>query len=108
MGVLDVVNKFFMKLVRVGNYEKEYGGNCFELCDRNNNIGFFYEKPEKLRNVLMLGDCFSMYATPMRHSVDLNGEKHTVFRTVEIIENKGPARNIPPASNDVTGLFTRS
>ena len=108
MGVRDVPNRFFVKLVHVGAYDKEFGGNCFELRDRNNNVGFFYEKAEKLRQVFYLGDCFSIYAKPMRHVVAVDGTKQTVFRTVEIVENKGPARSIPDPSEDVTGMFTRT
>ena len=108
MGSKDTPNRFFVKLVAIGPVDQRFNGNRFEVRDRNNNIGYFFEKAEKLRHILYLGDCFAMIATPMRHETSPIGDKETIFRTIEIVENKGPGKDVPPPSQDTTGLFTRS
>ena len=108
LGEIDVRDRYFVKLVQVTAMNVEYGGNGFVLRDRNNNLAFFYEKAEKLKHHLYLGDCFSMYATPLRHDVAANGEKYTIFITVELIDNKGPGADVPDPSFDSTGLFSRT
>jgi len=107
-GQRDVPNRFFVKLVSVGDYDKGKGGNLFEVRDRFANIGFFYERPDKLKGSILLGDCVAIYAIPARHAVADSGEKHTVFRCVEIIENKGPSPGDAASYNDKTGMFLRS
>jgi hypothetical protein len=108
MGKKDVPNRFFVKLVAVGVKDIKFGGHRFEILDRNNNVGFFYEKPENLKHVIMLGDCFSMIATPMIHKTNEQGEKQTIFRSINIVENKGPGASVPNPSADITGMFTRT
>jgi hypothetical protein len=103
MGTLNLPNKFYVKLVGVGDYDKTKGGNSFELRDRKNNPAMFWERAEKLQGILSLGDCFSMYGTPSRHIED-NGENKTVFRSIEIVENTG-CSNPVAKSMDKTGLF---
>jgi len=106
MGKLHTTDRFFVMLYAVGDYDASKGGNVFQVRDRNHNIGFFYERPDKLRGEIFLGDCFVMIATPSRHAPTDDGEKHTVFRGANIIDNKGH-NQVLPAANDLTGMFQR-
>lgn len=109
MGKLNEEDRFFVKLVRVGDHDATRGGNSFVVTDRAGNVGFFYEKPDKLVGSIQLGDCFAMHATPMRHSVADNGEKHTIFRTVKILKDTIiPGKMQIDPANDKTGKFIKN
>lgn len=110
MGLLNQEDRFFVKLVRVGEHDATRGGTLFVVNDRSGNIGFFYEKPEKLVGKIQLGDCFAIHATPTRHAPADNGEKHTIFRSVRllldtIIPGQG---NIDPTNDATSGQFTKN
>jgi hypothetical protein len=106
MGKINVRDRFFVKLVRVGDF-KAGQGYCFEIHDRYSNKGFFYDRLERLEGQVYVGDCFAMYATPTRHAIADHGERHTIFRQVEIVENKGegeaPLPYTDPLELDKTG-----
>jgi len=106
IGTLNLPSRFFVKLVSVGEHDASKGGCVFQVHDRHSNIGFFYERPDRLKGKLILNDCFSMIGTPSRQTIDQEtGEKHTVFRSVQFVENKGPGTGKIPNTNDITGMF---
>jgi hypothetical protein len=110
MGKLNEEDRFFVKLVRVGANDPTRGGTLFEVHDRNGNVGFFYEKVEKLEGVIELGTCFAMHATPTRQTPTKDGEKHTVFRTVSIIKDTIVAGKgtVDPKDDATGGKFTKN
>jgi hypothetical protein len=110
MGVLNQEDRFFVKLMRVGDHDPTRGGTLFVVNDRSGNNGFFYEKPDKLEGVIQLGDCFAIHATPTRHSTADNGEKHTVFRSVQVLKDTiVPGKAPVDGNNDSTGgKFTKN
>lgn len=108
MGKLNEPDRFFVKLVHIGKNDATKGGTLFELRDRSGNMGFFFDKPDKFAGTIRLGDCFAIHATPTRHTKAPTGEKHTIFRTVEIVmgtivPGKG---KIDPTQDETRGRFT--
>jgi hypothetical protein len=110
MGVLNQEDRFFVKLIRVGTHDATRGGTLFEVHDRSGNVGFFYEKPDKLEGVVQLGDCFAMHATPTRQTPSEQGEKHTVFRSVSVIKDTIVAGKggVDPKLDSTGGKFTKN
>lgn len=84
MGTIGKLEKFFVKLVYVGRADVSKG-TTFKVVDRNDNVGFFQDRADKYEGKLFLNDCFYMIAQPTRHTVASNGEKHTTFRTPEVL-----------------------
>jgi len=109
LGTLHKPERFFMKLVHVGTHDKTRGGNLFELRDRFNNAGFFYDIPERHTNVFKLGDCFAFHGTPVKHLEASNGEKQTIFRNIDIIKDtlvEGRSK-VDPTQDETGGKFIR-
>ena len=110
MGTLNQEDRFFVKLVRVGEHDMTRGGTMFVVNDRSGNVGFFYEKQDKLEGKIWLGDCFAMHAIPTRQTPAESGEKHTVFRSVKILPDTiVPGKSATDPDNDSTrGKFTKN
>lgn len=110
MGVLNTEDRFFVKLVRVGEHDPTKGGTAFVVNDRSGNIGFFYDSPGKWETKVQLGDCFAIHATPTRHAPAENGEKHTIFRSVRLLPDTIVAgtKKVDPANDSTGGKFTRN
>lgn len=109
MGTLNVEDRFFVKLVKVGDHDTTKGGTMFVVSDRSGNVGLFYEIPSKLEGKVWLGDCFAMHATPHRQQPTAEGEKQTVFRSVKplldtLVSGK---QKIDPANDSTGGKFTK-
>ena len=111
LGVINTEDRFFLKLVKVGNNDLTKGGIEFMLVDRNGNIGIFYEILSKLEGKVFIGDCFAIHATPLRHQTESNGEKRTVFRSgVKVLQDTiVPGKVTSKEENDSTGgKFTKT
>ena len=48
------------------------------------------------------------YHVVKTYKVGGDGEKQTIFRSIDIVENKGPGASVPSPSADITGMFTRT
>lgn len=108
MGTMNTESRFFVKLVEVGEHDQTRGGVKFIVHDRSGNVGIFYEKLDKLKSLIYLGDCFAIHATPTRQVPLENGQKQTVFRTVTIIKDTiKPGKDIIDSSKDVTHQFVK-
>lgn len=95
LGTINKPERFFVKLVFVGKADPTKG-TLFKVLDRVGNIAYFSDRETKFKGKVHLGDCFAIHATPSRHTPDKSGEKHTIFRGVElipdsIVEGKTPA-----------------
>jgi hypothetical protein len=110
MGALNKEDRFFVKLVRVGDHDATRGDTMFVVNDRSSNIGFFYDAPAKWESLVQLGDCFAIHATPTRHAPAENGEKHTIFRSVRLLKDTIVAgtKKVDPANDSTGGKFTRN
>jgi hypothetical protein len=110
MGILNAEDRFFVKLVRVGEHDATKGGIMFVVNDRSGNIGFFYDTSTKWETKVQLGDCFAMHATPTRHVPAENGEKHTIFRSVRLLADTivTGTKVVDPANDSTGGKFTRN
>jgi hypothetical protein len=110
MGVLNTEDRFFVKLVRVGDHDPTRGGTLFEIHDRSDNVGFFYEKIDKLENLIQLGSCFAIHATPTRQEPTKDGEKHTLFRSVAVIKDTIVAGKgaVDPKNDSTGGKFSKN
>ena len=110
MGALNTEDRFFVKLVRVGENDATKGGTMFVVNDRSGNIGFFYDTTTKWETKVQLGDCFAIHATPTRHAPAENGERHTIFRSVRLLPDTIVAgtKKVDPANDSTGGKFTRN
>ena len=109
LGTINKPDRFFMKLVHVGKHDKTRGGTLFELRDRFNNAGFFYDTPERYTNVFKLGDCFAFHGTPTKHLESASGEKQTIFRNIDVIADTlviGRAK-VDETQDETGGKFVR-
>ena len=107
LGMIGHPCRLFVKLVRVGAHDAQMGGTLFEVHDRNENIAYFYERPERLESKIQLSDCFAIHATPSRHS-DKNGTKFTILRDVSVVDKPKRSPLLVPKENDATGRFVKS
>lgn len=109
LGTLNVEDRFFVKLVKVGAVDATKGGTLFVVNDRSGNVGMFYDVPSKLEGKVWLGDCFAIHATPHRQHAEPNGEKQTLFRGIKIIlDTLIPGKGkIDPANDATGGKFTK-
>ena len=110
MGILNTEERFFVKLVRVGETDATKGGTMFVVNDRSGNIGFFYDSATKWETQVQLGDCFAVHATPTRHAPADNGEKHTIFRSVRLLKDTiiAGTKAVDPMNDSTGGKFTRN
>jgi hypothetical protein len=110
MGALNQEDRFFVKLVRIGDHDPTRGGTQFVVHDRSGNIGFFYDKVDKLESKVWLGDCFAMHGTPSRQETAENGEKHTIFRSIKVLlDTIVPGKvQVDPANDATHGKFTKN
>ena len=83
MGVLNHRDRFFLKLL---SYQLEKSAHTYYVADRNGNQACF--QTTSPANVA-IGDCFVVNATVKRHILSAPNIKLTLFRDIEIIENKG-------------------
>lgn len=104
LGTLNVEDRFFVKLIKVGDHDATKGGMMFQVTDRNGNTGIFYDPQAKHEGKIWIGDCFAMHATPHRHQTESNGEKRTAFRSVKVLPDTIiVGKTNSDRSNDSTG-----
>jgi hypothetical protein len=110
MGTLNVEDRFFVKLIKVGEHDATKGGTIFHVTDRNGNNGIFYELPTRLEGKIWLGDCFAMHATPTRFQLEPNGEKRTVFRTIKVLLDTviSGKQKVNRTNDSTNGKFTKN
>ena len=86
IGTLNRRDRFFLKLL---SYRVEKGAHTYYMEDRSGKQACFQTAAP---TDLAVGDCFAINATVKRHTQSASNTKLTLFRDVEIIENRGKAR----------------
>jgi len=87
IGSLNHRDRYFVKCLAI-THEPPRAGKpqiLYKVETKQGDEGFFYLASDQAPEI---GDCFVINATVKRHSVS-NNVKQTLFRDVEIIENKG-------------------